>query len=432
MKIKSVIVVGFLVLIMLSYCSWLAPDNVGVRAQGENREPILSEPAVYLYEEEGEIVAEFGVFYQDLDGDEGTVLLFMDSNEPETMRTVDNDPIVGQYYLFTIPEGQIDDNTVFRFFADDNNGSFTHFPPEDADPFLVGDFLGWGEPPILSNPDVYFDGDDWVFNVTYQDPDGDEAEWVELIINDEIYMSMETSDPDPFLGQNFEVRVLEGEIYESTRFYFDTQDLGGSYTDLYDENWEMFEVRDFLGSNGPTNGDGEGDGGNGGIGLPKGWFDNPEVVVGIIGLIAIGAGSAYGVWRKKKKHGRFSELLTKLDDIYSSYKLNPKRCETELEKLRATINEDLKKNTIDENNYSILKGRIDDIILEIREESLHSQVTDLPKDIELKIKDMLIDGEITRAEYDKLLPIIKGSDMASTDKEKMKKMVESWVKEDKE
>ncbi len=71
------------------------------------------------------------------------------------------------------------------------------------------------------------------------------------------------------------------------------------------------------------------------------------------------------------------------------------------------------------------------IILEIREESLHSQVTDLPKDIELKIKDMLIDGEITRAEYDKLLPIIKGSDMASTDKEKMKKMVESWVKEEK-
>jgi hypothetical protein len=200
---------------------------------------------------------------------------------------------------------------------------------------------------------------------------------------------------------------------------------------------KSFGIANVLGSNG-GNGDGDGDGdGNGagggwGIDLGALGLNNPEVVVGLIGLVALGGGTAYGVWRKKKKHGRFSELLTQLDDIYGSYKLNPKRCETELEKLKATINEDLKKNTIDENNYSILKGRIDDIILEIREESLRSQVTELPKDIELKIKDMLIDGEITRAEYDKLLPIIKGSDMASTDKEKMEKMVQSWVKEDKE
>jgi hypothetical protein len=62
---------------------------------------------------------------------------------------------------------------------------------------------------------------------------------------------------------------------------------------------------------------------------------------------------------------------------------------------------------------------------------LKTQVAELPKDIEIKIKDMLIDGEITRAEYDKLLPVIKGSSMTSDEKEKVKKMVESYMVKEK-
>jgi hypothetical protein len=102
-----------------------------------------------------------------------------------------------------------------------------------------------------------------------------------------------------------------------------------------------------------------------------------------------------------------------------------------LEKIKGEVNEDLKSNVIDENNYSILKDRIDEMMSEIRSETLHSEVKEIPKDIELRIKDMLIDGKITREEYDRLMPVIKGSEMTSADKEKMEKLVESWVKEDK-
>jgi hypothetical protein len=102
-----------------------------------------------------------------------------------------------------------------------------------------------------------------------------------------------------------------------------------------------------------------------------------------------------------------------------------------LEKIKGEVNEDLKSNVIDENNYSILKDRIDEMMSEIRSETLHSEVKEIPKEIELRIKDMLIDGKITREEYDRLMPVIKGSGMTSADKEKMEKLVESWVKEDK-
>jgi hypothetical protein len=67
---------------------------------------------------------------------------------------------------------------------------------------------------------------------------------------------------------------------------------------------------------------------------------------------------------------------------------------------------------------------------EIRSDSLLAEVRDMPKDIEIKIKDMLIDGKIKRAEYDKMLTIIKGSEMTSGDKEKMEKKLESWVEKD--
>jgi hypothetical protein len=357
----------------------------------------------------------FTINYSDADGDDGTVYVFID-NEPQEMHTTDHYPEEGQYYAAYVLESEIDDYTEFFFYADDNNGS-SIFLNDSGDPFLVGDYLGWGEHPVLSSPDVYYDGDDWVFNVTYQDPDGDEADWVEVFLEMEYY-TMATTDTDPFEGQNYEVRIIESMVTESTEFYFTAQDINGSYADLYDLEWDPFVVGDFITGTNPvlsdpdvyldgsyvvfevTYQDDDGDegfvnlylddntnptpmttndpnsvlgqvysayiprsqiqentefyfyandqssgdtyhkdtgglsftvgdftdiggGGEGDTGVDLGPWGNPEVVVGIVALIAMGGGSAYGVWRRKKKRGRFSELLTKLDDVYRSYKLNP-------------------------------------------------------------------------------------------------------------
>lgn len=416
MKVRFFNLVLFMVLVIFtSYLLGIDSDEVRVRAQG-NHDPILSDPYVYIYDNE----AVFGLTYTDIDDNQGEVLLYIDDDAPVSMGTLGGDPSEGQNFEVYLPELGIDDYTEFYFSADDGNGSFIYLYDDFGDPFLVGDFEGWGEPPILSNPNVYFD-DDWIFNVTYQDIDGDEGTvWV--YINDEYSVEMVTTDPNPLTGQNFKARILETEVNASTRFYFEVEDFGGSYSYLYDQEGYPFLVNDFLES-------GKGNEGGNGISF-EGWA-NPEVIIAIIGLVALGCGSGYATYRRKKKRGRFSELLEELDEIYRSFKTHPHKCETELEKMKAVINEDLKGSVIDENNYSILKGRIDELITEIRSESLQSQVQDLPKDIEIRIKDMLIDGKITRDEYDKILPIIKGSDMASADKEKMQKELESWVKKDK-
>jgi hypothetical protein len=414
--------------------------NFSFVVSAENIEPELADAGAYSQEGEAGDEYFFTIVYTDADGDEGTVLLYIGSHEPYTMRTLEPDPIEGQYYEVVISDITVEDSFEFYYTADDGSGNITQFPPAGEDPLLFGDFDGWGEQPILSSPGVYFDGDDWVFNVTYQDPDGNEADGLDLVLNDEIYINMGTSDSDPFIGQNYSAKVLESQVNNETEFYFSVDDVNGSYSSLYDDDSSMFVVRDLLSFyKGAKDDNG---GGNGGGDEPKkddsksngdsleGWFDNPEVLVGIIGILIIIAGSAFGVYRRRKKQSRFSDLLSKLDDVYGTYKMSPKRCETELEKMKATINEDLKKGVIDENNYTILKSRIDEILGEIRSEAIRSEVSVLPKDIELKIKDMLIDGKITREEYDKILPAIKGSTMGKEDKEKMRKMVKSWVKKD--
>jgi hypothetical protein len=404
-------------------------SNPVTRARANNP-PILKDLSVYF--EEDYIV--FEVNYTDLDEDEGTVLLYIDDNPPEEMRTGDFEPTQGQYYYARFLESEMDDNSEFYFTADDNNGGIITLDDPLDHPFVVGDFVGWGERPVLSAPGLYFNGDDWVFNVTYSDPDGDRAQEVYLYINYEAIL-MSTNDPNPLKGQNYIAYVIESDVDSETEFHFEVVDVNGSYNALYDENWEYFIVGDFLETNGSTNGGSNNNGGGTGDGeddgkISLGRWGDPEVIVAIIALLGMGIGSGVGIWFRKKKRKRFSLLLTKIDEVYSSYKMHPRKCELELEKIRVEVDSDLKESVIDENNYSILKTRIDEIKQEIRRESLQGKIQDLPKDIELQIKDMLIDGKISQAEYKKFMKVLKSSTMTTSDKKEMMKLVETWMKEE--
>jgi hypothetical protein len=394
-----------------------------------NTNPYFTDPDVYTAG--GSYV--FEVIYWDDEGDPGGVWLVLNDDWENAweMETWEEDPLYGQTYEVYVSKSDANMDTEFYFGATDDQGGETYLP--ELNNFVVRDFVE--NDPVLSNPNVFYDGSNYVFNVTYSDPDGDIGTVILYIEDTGDYFEMYTSDNNPLTGMDYEREILptEATIDENTTFYIGADDLDEGMTILTDEGDRAFLVKDLLGQQ-PADGDGSdgGDGGGGGEGtqLGAGWLDNPEVMVGIIALVAVAGGSAFGVYRRKKKHGRFSDLLTDLDEVYKSYKMNPHKCEIELEKMRALGYEDLKKGVIDENNFSILKERIDELILEIRSDSLHSEVKDIPKELELRIKDMLIDGEISRAEYDKLLPIIMGSEMASEDKEKMEKVVESWMKED--
>jgi hypothetical protein len=386
--------------------------------------PVLSNADVSM---QGDLVV-FEVTYQHEEGELGTVWINFDLDTWHEMTTEDLYPVSGQKYSITFFKADLTHDAPFWFDAMDESERWGYLP-EDLGDFYISDFVTeaeWGYEPVLSNPQVQLDGDNVVFSVTYQDGDGDIGT-VRIYLGLSYY-DMGTSDTNPASGQRYNKSFPKSNYAHDQSFHFEAWDGRGGHVVLNNSGPD-FLISDFITEEQwEKSSSGNGDGGSA---FGEGWFDNPEVMVGIIALVAMGAGSAYGIYHRKKKRGRFSELLGNLDEIYRSYKLNPHKCEIELEKMRAIINMELRRSVIDENNYSILKDRIDELVTEIRSDSLQSQVSELPKDIEMRVKDMLIDGKISRDEYDKLLPIITGSDMAAGDKEKMQKVLEGWVREDK-
>jgi hypothetical protein len=60
--------------------------------------------------------------------------------------------------------------------------------------------------------------------------------------------------------------------------------------------------------------------------------------------------------------------MEEIDDVYSRFKMNARRCETELYRLKDEVLDELKVGMIDEEKYNILIQRIEDCMKEIREQ----------------------------------------------------------------
>lgn len=87
-------------------------------------------------------------------------------------------------------------------------------------------------------------------------------------------------------------------------------------------------------------------------------------VIGAVGTAAVAIAGWYLATRKKSKMGVY---LTRIDELYASYRENAGQCEAELKKMKKAIVEELKKGNLDESTFGIVDKRIDDCLAEVRE-----------------------------------------------------------------
>ena len=78
--------------------------------------------------------------------------------------------------------------------------------------------------------------------------------------------------------------------------------------------------------------------------------------------------------RNVKRKGRIlvKRFMNEVDNIYSRFKMNSIRCESELLRLKNDVLNEFKEGIIDEQNFKILDERIDHYLTEVREE-VHRQ-----------------------------------------------------------
>jgi len=108
--------------------------------------------------------------------------------------------------------------------------------------------------------------------------------------------------------------------------------------------------------------------------LPPAWWENlfrPEILQVILGFVGIVLTIAFVVpaWvRTRRKRGVIKAFLNEIDEVYTRFKTDPRKCEEALYRLRNTILEGLTDGKISEESYDILDKRIDKYM-----EELHKQ-----------------------------------------------------------
>ena len=104
-----------------------------------------------------------------------------------------------------------------------------------------------------------------------------------------------------------------------------------------------------------------------GITLSSEWV----AIILSIGGLAAGAGT----WTFRTHHARkrnkilFNKLMEDIDDVYSRFRMNKLRCESELYKYKNHVLEDFKQGMIDEEKFNILDERINNYLKEIIEKN---------------------------------------------------------------
>ncbi len=105
---------------------------------------------------------------------------------------------------------------------------------------------------------------------------------------------------------------------------------------------------------------------------PAGLTWSIELVATLISIGGAGAGAIGWIVRARSRSRRkkvlFKRLMDEVDNVYSRFKMNARRCEAELQRLKGEALDEFKEGMIDEETYNILNKRIDDYMREIREE----------------------------------------------------------------
>jgi hypothetical protein len=157
---------------------------------------------------------------------------------------------------------------------------------------------------------------------------------------------------------------------------------------------------------------------------------NLNAILAIISLfIAICSFGGYLITARAR--GREKRYLKKLiddtDNVYIQFKMNARRCEAELFRLKDIITTDLKEGRLAEPSYGILDKRLDGYMQEIQERILDESLGSFPTKLKDSIHRLLEKGEIDEKGFEAIEKIILTStELSDADRARLKESLESW------
>ncbi len=136
--------------------------------------------------------------------------------------------------------------------------------------------------------------------------------------------------------------------------------------------------------------------------------------IGLIGGILVALASAIiGKILSNRKKQRFKNILYQTNDLIKEYVEGHYKLETRLIEQKELISHALEEGNINENQFLILKNRIEDMqsLIEIRHQKGDINLGDKQAE---EIKNIISDRKITEREFSRIMSIIKKSTIQTT------------------
>jgi len=97
--------------------------------------------------------------------------------------------------------------------------------------------------------------------------------------------------------------------------------------------------------------------------------DMVNIYIGLVGFVLLPfALIGIGWFMTRRKRITTKALMNKIDEVYSKSKMNPRKCEEELYRLRNTILESVTDGKITQESYDLMNKRIDEYLEELRKQ----------------------------------------------------------------
>ncbi|UCE73572.1 MAG: right-handed parallel beta-helix repeat-containing protein [Methanomassiliicoccales archaeon] len=162
-------------------------------------------------------------------------------------------------------------------------------------------------------------------------------------------------------------------------------------------------------------------------------WDQWGIILEVFVIAGTGLLAFIGYRKIRKKKGALKVYMSEIDEISENKDEDPIGYENRLNELEAKINDEFKEGNIEDLHYLMLQEILTGKRGEVRRAAVAQKFEGLPEGVTNELDEMLEDGIISRAEYERFVATMSQTQSLTPDQRKeLSRMIEKWEVEDKD
>jgi len=156
-------------------------------------------------------------------------------------------------------------------------------------------------------------------------------------------------------------------------------------------------------------------------------FDQLAAIISIVAAMGSVGGWVVSKRRKSAQQRQLQKTIDDIDAVYTRFKMNARRCEAELYRLKEVILDQLKRGKLAKESYEVLDKRLESYMKEVEERLIDERFGGFPTKLKNTLYRMVREGEISEQDFDSMERLILGvSELPDADRAELKDLLRRW------